>query len=81
MSIGWCIPMRMLITTTMFLQLVGDPNSPFMNHLIAHQTTFFHMETPILKRAFRLAVMVFSKCWSYLFIFSKGPSRTHVFLL
>jgi hypothetical protein len=54
MSIGWCIPMRMQITTTMFLQLVGDPNSPFMNHLIAHQTTFFHMEMPIFKRAFCL---------------------------
>lgn len=54
MSIGWCIPMRMPITTTRFLQLVGDPNSQFMDHLIAYQTTLIQMETPILKGAFCL---------------------------
>ncbi len=51
MSIGWCIPMGMPIITTRFLQLVGDRNSQFMNHLIAHQTTLLQTETPILKRA------------------------------
>ncbi len=38
-------------TTTGFLRLVKDPNSIFMNCLIAHQTTFFQMEIPIWKGA------------------------------
>jgi hypothetical protein len=38
-------------TTTEFLQLVRDPNSMFMNCLIAHQAIFLQMEVPILKRA------------------------------
>jgi len=38
-------------TRTGFLQLARDPNSTFMNHLIAHQTTFLQMEVPIWKGA------------------------------
>ncbi len=37
--------------TTGFLRLVKDPNSIFMNCLVAHQTTFFQMEIPISKGA------------------------------
>ncbi len=38
-------------TTTRFLQLVRNSNSPFMNCFIAHQTTFFQIKVPILKGA------------------------------
>ncbi len=38
-------------TTTRFLQLIRDPNSSIMNHLIIHQTTLLQMEIPILKGA------------------------------
>jgi len=37
--------------TTKFLQLVRVPNSMFMNQFVAHQTTFFQIEVPILKKA------------------------------
>jgi hypothetical protein len=36
-------------TTTRFLQLIRDPNSSIMNHVIIHQIMFFQMEIPISK--------------------------------
>jgi hypothetical protein len=38
-------------TTTRFLQLVRNSNSPLMNRLIAHQTTFLQIKVPISKGA------------------------------
>lgn len=36
-------------TTIRFLHLVQDPNYPFMDHLLAHQSTFFQTKMPIAK--------------------------------
>jgi hypothetical protein len=36
-------------TTTRFLQLAKDQSSPFMNRLLAHQTTLVHAKVPITK--------------------------------
>jgi len=38
-------------TTTRFLQLVRNSNSPFMTHLIAHQTTCLQIKVPNSKGA------------------------------
>jgi hypothetical protein len=68
-------------TTTRFIKLVRYPNSPFMNHFIANQTTFLQMKVPISKGAIYLDWDGLTKCWSYLFLFSKGLSTTQVLIL
>jgi len=50
--IGWIIPMACQPLPLGFYNLlIKDPNSLFMNCLIAHQITFLQMEVPISKGA------------------------------
>jgi hypothetical protein len=45
----WVIHTYGMPTSTSFLQLAKDQSSPFMNHLLAHQTALVHAEVHIAK--------------------------------
>jgi hypothetical protein len=63
----------MLTTTTRFLQFIKDPNSLVMNHPLHIKQHFSKWRYLFRKGLFVLTMMVFYKCWSYLFLLSKCP--------